>query len=447
MPNMTLAWLAIYFGGMALAAINPLSGLITYLFEYYLHPPLHWWGDPLPNLRWNLMIAVATTLSFFAYRSSLPEMLDISNKALRYLLALGVLMVVVSATVAVNPALSWEWTNQYWKLIIIYALIIGIVRSQWAFDAFVMMHIAGAGWWGWEAFKNPERVGSRLLNVGSSDTTSDNLAAAHLLTVLPFIVIVLLTDKQKPRRLLALIAAPFIINTFILCNSRGATVGLVAALAGAVLLVKSRQRIRMIGVGVAVAAAFLLLADPQFVARQQTTTNPDDPAANDRLISWQAGYRLVKDHPFGTGGKGFHELSPIYIPDIVEAHDGEKRAPHNSYVLIASEWGVLGLALFATFVMTTFSMLRSVQKRDETEGWFYYRSIATQLALIGTLVAATFSDRFYGESIYWMCGLAFALYRVHHTALAASAAAVPTAEAAASTTAGFDRRFRPELSL
>src|SRR5215208_6293712 len=149
MSNMTLAWLAIYCGGLLLSAINPLAGLLTYLFEYYLRPSLHWWGAALPDLRWNLMIAVATGASFVAYRSRLPEMGDTSNKALKYLVALGVLMVLVSATIAVNPAMSWHWTNQYWKYIVFYALIIGIVRSQWAFDAFVMVHIAGAGWWGW----------------------------------------------------------------------------------------------------------------------------------------------------------------------------------------------------------------------------------------------------------------------------------------------------------
>ena len=26
---------------------NPLYRLLAYLFEYYLRPRLHWWGDPI----------------------------------------------------------------------------------------------------------------------------------------------------------------------------------------------------------------------------------------------------------------------------------------------------------------------------------------------------------------------------------------------------------------
>jgi hypothetical protein len=43
--------------------------------------------------------------------------------------------------------------------------------------------------------------------------------------------------------------------------------------------------------------------------------------------------------------------------------------------------------------------------------------MAIQLSLVGILVAGVFTNRLYGESIYWMCALGFALHRMRETAL------------------------------
>ena len=46
-----------------------------------------------------------------------------------------------------------------------------------------------------------------------------------------------------------------------------------------------------------------------------------------------------------------------------------------------------------------------------------YRSLTVQVALVGTMTAAFFSNRLYGESIYWMCALAYSLHRIQSTEL------------------------------
>jgi hypothetical protein len=47
------------------------------------------------------------------------------------------------------------------------------------------------------------------------------------------------------------------------------------------------------------------------------------------------------------------------------------------------------------------------------------------------MTAATFSNRLYGESIYWMCALAVALHRIQTTELAAGDVPVVDAEVVA----------------
>ena len=384
--------------------------MLAYLFEYYLRPSLHWWGKPLPDWRWNFIVAAVAILAFLLRRSSLREMPQVRNPALGWLVALIVSALTVNLW-AVDSSTSWDLTIALMKLLALYGVMIGVVRTQQGFDALAALHIAGAGWWGWQAYLDPHRLAGRLMNVGSSDTLNDNLAAAHLLTVVPFLCVYALTAKNKWLRILSLAAAPFIVNAFILCNSRGATVGLVAALLAGLMVARSGHRLRVAVAGVSVAVMFLVLADPQFIARQQTTTNYEAEGA-ERLQSWQGALHLIETHPFGAGGGGFVYLSPIYIPDIVASHNGEHRATHNTYLLIATDWGVQSLVLFCGFIGATLIVLRRVRQRSTGSDGFYYRSAAIHAALVGTLTAAIFSNRFTGESIYWMCAWAFALYRV-----------------------------------
>jgi hypothetical protein len=410
---MTLAWLAIYWGGLLASIANtPVYGLAIYLFEYYLRPSLHWWGKDLPEWRYSLIVSVVLAASYFMRRDALPDLRPSKNPALKWLLAFGSIMLLVTP-MAVNVAESWDAAEMFWKFIILYGFIVAIVRTEWAFNLFVAMHVAGAGWWGWEAYLDPKRDASRLLNVGSSDTLNDNQAAGHLLTVLPFALLLIANVKDKRLRLLALVALPFIINVFILCNSRGATVGLVVALASTLLLARSGHRFKMALAGVGVVAAFLVLADPEFIARQQTTLDyQEQTTAQGRLSNWHAAMGLIADYPFGAGGYGYNELSPIYAPSIIAGRTTGKISPHNTWVLITAEWGIPGIIVFLCFIGTTFRLLHRIRS-ECVDNASYYRSLAIQIGLIGTLTAATFSDRLYGESIYWLCALSVAAYRIH----------------------------------
>jgi hypothetical protein len=413
MPKMTLAWLLIFIVGTFGSFINPLYGTLTYLFEYYLRPALHWWGSDLPDLRWNFTISLVVTLTYFLRRDSLPKIGSARRGPAACLVGLGLLMLLVTATTAVAPTQSWDKTVGYLKMILFHGIIVGTVRSEWAFDAFVGAHMAGAGWWGLEAFRDPKREAGRLANIGSGDTLGDNAAAAHLLTVIPFIAVYLLMSKDKRLRGLALGIAPFVVNALVLCNSRGPMVGMAAMGAAALWFSKAGHRLRTVGAGVIGVVVLLFLADPEFLRRQNIGDGyGDDGSTRQRLAAWEGGTRLIADYPLGAGGSGFTELSPIYIPDVVEEMKGEKRDPHNTIVLVSSEWGLPGLALFLGYYFACYLLLRDVRNRAPEGGIWYYRSVAVQVSMIGVFVAGLFTDRLYAEAPYWMGALAVALHRL-----------------------------------
>jgi putative inorganic carbon (HCO3(-)) transporter len=427
-----LVWISLYCLAAVGSFANPLFGALGYLLEYYMRPELKWWGHDLPALRWNLIISMVLGLTFLIRRNSLPKMAEVPNRPLKWLIALNAVMVLVTLTTAVNRTVSTDWMIQWTKLAIIFPLlVVGVVRTRRAFDAFALAHMLGAFWWGWDAWNDPKREASRLVNVGSGDTQDDNSASAHLLTVLPFIVIYLLTAKEKWMRIIALLALPFVVNTLILCNSRGAFVGLLAGLAMSFVRVRSGKRMRLAAAGVGFLAVVYFLADAQFIARQQTTTNyEEDGSAQQRILTWKGAWRLVQDRPFGAGGRGFHLLSPVYAAEVVEQHRGDLRAPHNTWAMVACEWGVLGLICYIGFYGATFRILSRIRKRAgpaDDPNYYYWRAFAIEVGLVAYLCASTFSDRLYAEAGYWMIGLTYALCRLQATAEAEEAVVEPAA--------------------
>lgn len=412
LPNFTLFWIITYSLGLVLAFANPVIGAYTYLFEYYLRPSLHWWGrDHLPLFRWNLIVSVALVAAYVARRNSLKPLPAAPRGPITYLALMLVWMLTLSPFAA-SPR-TWDAVDQFWRMLLFPALAVATVRTPAAFDGFVAVHMAGAGWWGWEAYQDPKRVAGRLANIGSGDTLGDNFAAIHLLTVVPFIVVYFLVHQDKWRRALAMGVAPFVINAFILCNSRGATIGMLGVLGYAALVSKQGHRLRIVGAALCMLLAVYVLADPQFIERQQSTSRyEEDGSAQQRLASWRGAARLIADHPLGVGGNGFEELSPVYIPEVVAANEGEKRAPHNTWLLIACDWGIPGFALMVGFYLSTLRVTREIRRRAAEGGIWYYRALAIELSVVGIMIAGMFSDRLYAEAPYWMGALAVSLHRL-----------------------------------
>ena len=422
-----IVWALLYAIALIGALANPLFGLFGYLLEYFQRPALYWWGNDLPNLRWNFTIAVVAAGAFFLHRSSAPSLRRTTMIPL-VLLAVQAVNTTIVTTWAVDPELSWRWSTQYWKLLVTFVIFSGIVRTPRQLDLVILFQIIGAAYWGWDALDN-QRVRGRMEGIGSGDTQNSNLLAAHLLTILPLTAaFVFLKTKPVWMRAVAVISSPLILNLLILCNSRGATLGLLVAGMSAFVLIKSGMRKYVVAGAAVGVVTLLLLADDQFITRQQTTSSADDNSAQARLDIWRGGIGMIADYPFGAGGRGFHVLSVAYVPELRESNDGEGRSPHNTYIQIAADWGLQGLALFAALIGYTFVMLHRVRREQAEPNWPYFVSLGLQLGLIGTLTAGFFSTRFFGESIYWFCALATSLYSMTQPSGETIQAATPPGE-------------------
>jgi len=123
---------------------------------------------------------------------------------------------------------------------------------------------------------------------------------------------------------------------------RGAWIAFAMAVAAGIL---TRRRHVLILGGAAVAAVLFALALPGVMPRARSIGDAKDPTTRERLAMFDAGKRLLREHPLtGIGPGQVKHAYPIYAPA-----DAVRRATshlHNSPLQVAVERGLPGLALW-----------------------------------------------------------------------------------------------------
>ncbi len=116
----TLFFLTVYSLGAILALVkDPSYGVITYIFEYYHHPPLHWWGKSLPDPRWSFLISIVILIAYLMRSGSCPHSF-LNAPPTKWFLLLLIPIWLVTGFSAVNPAMSEHNAVEYSKLILLY---------------------------------------------------------------------------------------------------------------------------------------------------------------------------------------------------------------------------------------------------------------------------------------------------------------------------------------
>ena len=440
MSKTALAWVLGIITGTVLSFRDPIFGLLAYLFEYYNHPPLRWWGTELPAWRWSLVMGSILLASYTVRGKTIFRREIFRHWQTRWLMVFLVIAMIATALVAIDPVRSRGYVLDLVKLAVLFCLIVGVVDNYKKYQWITLALIVGSFIWGVNAYLNPHFQSGRLARIGGPDSFDDNAAAAHVIPILPFLALYFYKGN-KWQRIITVVAAPFIVNMIILCNSRGATLGIVIAMMAGVLLMEWRLRLRLALVALIAMPMVLSLVDQKFIDRQLTLvqyveegplseTAQYDGAATDRVLSWKGAIRLIGDRPFGVGGGGYDLLSPVYAPAVVAAHDGELRAVHNTYLWAAADWGVPGLIALLGFIGSGLLTLHRIRRETMSER-MKLESLALEVGLVAFLGAAFFVNRMYAEILYWLVGLSAALTNIHDAEAAGAQGSIAQAPGAA----------------
>jgi putative inorganic carbon (hco3(-)) transporter len=231
------------------------------------------------------------------------------------------------------------------------------------------------------------------------------------------------TNRRLPGvlRVMALAAVVFAAVGLYMTLSRGALFGLGVALLVAPFAV---GRGRRAGTLVLVVAAFLVtfgwftaLAPEGAVER---ISHPEREGGSGREDLWRLSWRIVEDHPIRGVGAGNFPVSSIHYLLRPGRTDQDQyiidtpKVPHNIYLEVLSELGIVGLALFAVILASALGCAllaaHNFARRNELMMEMLARGLL--ISLVGLLAAGFFSSQLFSKQLWLLLATAPALLAI-----------------------------------
>ena len=193
---------------------------------------------------------------------------------------------------------------------------------------------------------------SGITNRAVSVFENPNMLATYLVLTLPFVVICALNKRSSAKvRLASLGGALVSVVCIVLTWSRGAWLGLIAAVVLFTLIVYKHSL--KYWLAVALTSPFWSKLIPgDIMTRFMSIGDLSDSSTYYRLYTWKGSLRLLFDYwmsGIGVGEAAFSQVYPLYAYVGIESTVHS----HNVFLQIAIELGVTGLIVFLIIMFLT----------------------------------------------------------------------------------------------
>jgi putative inorganic carbon (hco3(-)) transporter len=351
--------LAILIPGFALALRDRFAALLFYIWFALFRPQEFLWIDITP-FHLSLIIGLVLTV---------PCLLTGRWPDISHPLSKGAVLIVVFAllahTGAVNPEVSWQWTEHLLKLVLVCLLATRLISTKRDLILVVMVMACSLGFHSAKAgLMSIVRGGVEYQDgLGGSFITNNGYALAAAMVTFLLVACGQMVKSQWVRRgfLVAALASTFtVVSTF----SRGGFVALVAGSLAFVLVRPRRVRL-MVGLIMLGLGAYTFVPLPEgYGDRIQTIAildKPADTSIRSRPHYWRIALAMASDYPFGVGLRNFESAYDSY--DISDGAYGRRRDVHSSYFQMIAETGFGGGALFLGLTIYTLVILLRIRSR------------------------------------------------------------------------------------
>jgi O-antigen ligase len=223
-----------------------------------------------------------------------------------------------------------------------------------------------------------------------------NVFSASAVTVLPIMVAFALGQKGRKRAFcLACLLATVV--AILLASSRGGFVAFVVLL---VLQMRDGRHRGKFVVIVLVIVALFLVSPVSPLDRILHPTYSDTESSDARLQLWSIAFRIIADHPIV--GVGLWQFAPYLRKYMPPGVDLGFLVPHNTYLEVTVELGLVGLALFLAMFFFSLLNLSRIRKAARKSGDAFMYSMATAIGngLIGFAIAAFFVSGMHAR-VFW----------------------------------------------
>jgi hypothetical protein len=392
---------------------HPIWGVYFYLATTYVFPPGRWWGFVFGDLRWAFLSACITVLAVMFHRGKLqPKRAWITTGPVIFF-GLYILWMVVQSFWALAPDEHIRGTAELVKCMFSMWFVYRAVDSKDRLRELMLAHVMGCALLGIYA-QFTGRTGGRLDGVGGPNLDDSNTLGMYLVTA-AICASGLVMAQKGWRRYVALACLPLIVNGFVLANSRGGLLGLVAG--GLVFAWCASKEHRWVLWAFALAGALGLsvLVDQTFIDRMFTIgdvaseSEDADQSARSRLVIVKAQLEMFYNYPMGIGWRGTEVLSPQYMDERwltpIGAGDVGARSSHNTFMTALTEQGIPGALIYVGLAMWVLAAIfRTRRMRRLPAGDPDLTTLAASLcgAIVAILVSGMTADYLTKEVQFWL---------------------------------------------
>jgi O-antigen ligase len=229
-------------------------------------------------------------------------------------------------------------------------------------------------------------------------------------------------SNHRLLRLISFLLIVMFIVSIVFTGSRGAFVGFVATL----LYILHKEKKLLVGLVVlaALSGPAIYLVSDQYVQRIKSIGEyEEDESVGIRLQLWRAAVNMVADYPvFGVGTGNF----PVAYGSSYRAKGSASLywSPHNVFVQIITEMGLVGITVYVLFIAAIFGINRRTRKllaEAKQLKLLIHFTHGVDVATVGYIVAGQFITATYYPHLFQLSVWASALYLI-----AAKAATAPS---------------------
>jgi putative inorganic carbon (hco3(-)) transporter len=246
-----------------------------------------------------------------------------------------------------------------------------------------------------------------------------NYYAMVLIPLLPLAFNRLWSEEKLWLRLLAVYALVVCTLTILFTFSRGGFIALVITYL-LLFLYRGLRPSQLMAVILLIVIVSFFVPDT-FFARLETLTSTNPTQINaelslrSRLSAQVVAINMFIDHPIlGVGYANYPVYSRQYAQRLKLGVYGASIEPHNLYLEIAAETGLVGLVVFGLLLFWVFIGLRRARAIYQRLGMKREAELALAyiFGLLGYLTAALFIHGAYPRFFWLLIGIAFAIYQV-----------------------------------
>lgn len=310
---------------------------------------------PLGAMRFEFVYAAFLTVVAICFIGQL----QLSSPLSAYLVAYAVAL-LIHVPLSSDFTTSWNvLNNRVVKFAFMGFFIAAFVKSPRGLRFFLAAFLLACMKIGQEGFFGKmtgsmvwENQGILRLHGTTSLYGHPNSLAGNALGTLPFVIYLFPTSNRFVKVAL-LVLAIFATTIVLYSGSRTAYVAVIVLLAAVIL--KSRKRMRILTIVVAICTGAIPFVEEQYKGRFKsifTQKEAEGQSAEARIQILKDAWQVFRDNPLGVGVAAF--------PKVRRERFGRTQDTHNLYFEVATNLGVQGLIVFMLLVHRMLKVLKEL---------------------------------------------------------------------------------------